>query len=1108
MKAKILLLTFSVAAALSLSPKAVQAGIDIAPSNLGGFEPNNAVVNPQNPSQVAVMQGCTVRISNDFGQNYPVTWVTNASSCRGDPSLAFDSAGRLFVTHLSNDPGEQSVLAGQITDLTTSGTFTTTVVSSVNGTNDDKQWLVADANPVSPFRDNLYMVWIELGAPWQIMFSRSTDQGANWSPPQALSPVDNDNDGLVDEDAINGVDDDGDSLVDEDPPEGDTWPAHIAVAANGDVYIAYHANSCRNVATPATEGTVPIIRDGTGGAAFAAGIVPQAGTAFGPGEATITCNRQDDAGDPDTGDNIPGLDVWLQGQQPFVLPDPWFSNQVYVVANDDPNDAYNNGDDADVVIARSDDFGQSFTHGRVDHDPGQSFAIMPAAHIDQDGKIAVTWYTNRRLLMNNGTTANFGTPNFLLDLYGTTSEDGGETFTEDFRINDQPFDPDVNNNLAMNNGCRFGSLASNDCTGRIGEYNGIWTVDAIAYASWTGNGTPPGPPFPADGSGGMRTYFDIFSMDGAHPDRLEPNESRDFAVVADLGADDIYNQANLGIHSATDVDFFRVEALHSGLLAISIRFNEILAALDFDIQDSTGAVIESGDFSTLQTGSSEVSEVIPVVKGETYFVRVFDPNAPNNFAPQATYDLTIVNRPAPVPFGLDLLLASDSGSDNADDITNDVTPTLRLRVDVVDAAQSGIDILSPAEVASGDAGYAIAVFLDGLFVDYADPVGGTDQTVWEFTHPGLSDGERFFTAEVRVFDLAQSQANGFGGESGSLLVTVDTVAPAEPGTPDLLASSDSAGISIDNITTIMSPAFRGTVEANTQVRIYADGDEVGLRSAGSSGDYEITVEPLADGVYDVTATAEDLAGNISNVSDALSVTIANQSLSLAGAGAGGVAVDLGDSTLTGYPGIPGGVIGILGIPVVNLNVNGQSLEVLGTPGSDAFLYSPDAPDGGSLVLVGRSQVLNFSNVGGGPAVMLDPLSGNDRVVVNGTVANDSIVGTVDTIVTIQVNNLLPVALPSANIEHVVPMSAEGVDTIDVTIFDSVNGNLTVDASVPSTNPNRGDELIVRAGSNKAKILTQPSSVKGSGSVLLSYDMTTGAESRVDYVNVEKVSKVK
>jgi hypothetical protein len=1059
-----------------------------------------------------------------------------------------------------------------------------------------------------------------------------------------------------------------------------------------------------------------LLRDGNGGANFAAGNVPQVNNAFGAGQASVTCNQQSN---PLAGTEIPGADFWLQGtMQPWILPDPLDAGSVYVVANDDPDNAYGSGDDADVVIARSSDFGVTFTRSRVDHGPGQSFAVMPTAHIDQDGKIAVHWYDNRGNLMNNGTNANFGTANFLLDLYGTTSDDGGQTFANDFLINDAPFDPDVGS--ATN--CRFGSIAGNNCTIRIGEYNGVWTVDAIGYATWTGNATPPAAPFPSDGAGAQTTYFDVFSLAGAFPDRLEPNESVDFAVVADLGTDDTYNQAALSIHTATDVDFFKVVPLHSGKLEVSIQFNEVISDLDIRVRGVAGTTIATGTIDTLVTGSSVVMAALPVVQGGTYFVEVFDMNAPNEFAPQAAYDLVIVNRSAPKPFGIDLLSASDSGRQQDDDITNDDTPTVRLQANMADAADMGIDILTPAEVAAGDDGYAVAVFDNGSFAGYASPVSGTGSSVWEFTFPAaLSNGSRAITAKVRVFDDAMAQASGFGDESGSLVVMIDTIAPAAPSTPDLLASSDSGasdadnitavnppafqgtgeaiarvrvradgavvgeedigsdgtdgvvgnnlgawevtvepladgsysitaeaedlagnisalsaalappltidtpdgggrpqrptidliaafdtgmsdldnvtklatldvsvtaetgttvdvkdgntvidtfvmpgggvatrtlilsdgahplsaeatdpagntsdqseellvtvdtsapatpatpdllpssdsgGISIDNITTIMDPAFRGTVEPNAKIRILADAAVVGEGQAGSTGTFEVTVEPLGDGVYGITAEAEDLAGNVSGSSAALAVTIANQALTLAGANAG-VVVDLDDSRLTGYPGIPGGTVGILGIPEVNLEVNGNALTILGTSGPDALTYTPNGLQSGTAMLGGRNQVINFSAVGG--TFTIDPVNGDDVVSVNGTVGSDTIAATLNTTFVVQVNSLLAVNSPSATVERVAVAAGEGTDTVDVTVHDAVNASATVNGGVPSTNPKRGDRLRVRDGSGRAKIRTQPSAVKGSGSVLISYDRTTGNQSRIDYVEVERTSKAK
>ena len=190
--------------------------------------------------------------------------------------------------------------------------------------------------------------------------------------------------------------------------------------------------------------------------------------------------------------------------QPFILPDPVRAGNVYVVASDDPNNVFGNGDDTNVMIARSTDFGVTSTSAGSITTRSES-AVMPTAQIDQDGNIAVTWYDDRRLLQNTGANANFGQPNFLLDLYGTTSRDGGQTFVNDVRISDNPFDPDAGPST-----CRFGSRPTNDCT----ERSANTTASGPSMESATqldGQHHPPAPPFPSDGSGGQRITFDVFS---------------------------------------------------------------------------------------------------------------------------------------------------------------------------------------------------------------------------------------------------------------------------------------------------------------------------------------------------------------------------------------------------------------------------------------------------------------------------------------------------------------------------------------------------------------------------------------------------------------------
>ncbi len=1060
---------------LPLTGGPARAGTDVSPGQTG-FEPHVAAVNPRNPSQVAVMRGCQVRISRDFGQTFPVVRNTTLG-CNGDPAIAWDSRGRLFVTHLNRvgAGNELSVFAGQVADTTTAGTqtYTPVQVSTINTFDDDKQWLVADSDPNSPFADNLYLVWTEFTGATRIMFSRSTNAGATWSAPQQVSQG----------------------------GEGFVWPAHAAIGTNGDVYLAYHTDTCG----AANAGTIQLLRDGTGGAAFAAGTVPQRSTAFGAGGATVTCNVQGG------GNEIPGASFWLQGtMQPWILPDPARAGHVYVVGNDDPNNAYASGDDADVVVARSTDAGVSFSTDRVDHGTAGSFAVMPSAHIDQDGNITVTWYDNRRLLRNTGANANGGTANFLLDVYATTSRDGGSTYVEDFRLNDALFDPDVSAP------CRFGTIAGGNCTTRIGEYNGTWTVDGIGYGVWTGNATPPTAPFPSDGAGAQTTMFDTWSMTGAFADRFEPNESRDFAVVAALGSDDAYNQERLSLHSDTDIDFFKVLANRTGELEVEVAFNEVLGDVQVRAQDGWGNVVATGTASTAQAGSSVNAFAIPVVEGGTYFIEVSDPSAPGTFAPQNVYDLSIVNRAAPVPFGLDLRPASDSGA-TADDTTSDSTPTIRMRADVTGLEASGI-VFSPTPNATliDDApGYKVQVLVDGNPAGFATPVAGSPGTFEITLSSPLVDGDHLVTARVLVIDPSDTPAGGVshlvgaGGESAALAIEIDTTGPAATSSPDLLTSSDNAGVSIDNVTTLQSPAFRGTAEPGSLVRLLADGDVVGMTTAGSSGAWEITSEPLGDGVYVITATAEDAAGNLSAPSAGLTVIVAHEVLDLIGAFAatGNVVADLGAETVAPFP-VPGGVVGVRGIPTVNLAASGHALGVTGTPEDDQISFTPTSADGGRLTRVGSAQLLRLSGVGGNLTV--DPLAGTDTVGVVATAAADTIRGLVDTVSTLTVGSWKTLRVTTATTEDVGVAAGLGQDVVVVTARDTVNAHLSVDGAAPTAAPNKvGDRLDAVAGSARPRLSNAPGGPSpGSGVAQVGYPQTTGKVTRIDYAGFEKVRLLK
>ena len=104
------------------------------------------------------------------------------------------------------------------------------------------------------------------------------------------------------------------------------------------------------------------------------------------------------------------------------------------------------------------------------------------------------------------------------------------------------------------------------------------------------------------------------------------------------------------------------------------------------------------------------------------------------------------------------------------------------------------------------------------------------------------------------------------------IITIDTTAPAVSAA-DLLTSSDTGMDNADDVTKKMSPAFSGTAEANAKIRVLANGLVVGNGVATSQGFWEVTVEPLADGNYDITVVAEDKAGNVSDTATTPALTI-------------------------------------------------------------------------------------------------------------------------------------------------------------------------------------------------------------------------------------------
>ena len=289
-------------------------------------------------------------------------------------------------------------------------------------------------------------------------------------------------------------------------PEKETFgPSDVAVGPSGEVWVAWRTNTIETTGTTASS-----MRGSPDGAPgnFGSELAPfPAGTA-----RVITVN---DAGNLSASNTrITGLLSWLQGaSQPRILVDPIDPANIYVISADDPDNQYTNTTDwSNIVMTTSHDFGVTWgAPETISHDPGTAIQIMPAAAIDQQGNIALTWYDTRNQIAGTNSIGKDGIPgtsddgDLLLDVYatfGSRNADGSHTFLpNDFRLSDVSFDPEP---------FTVDQFPGSNVL-RIGEYNGLAASNGEAFAVWTGNSyVDNSPSFPT--VGGQRLIFDTFAM--------------------------------------------------------------------------------------------------------------------------------------------------------------------------------------------------------------------------------------------------------------------------------------------------------------------------------------------------------------------------------------------------------------------------------------------------------------------------------------------------------------------------------------------------------------------------------------------------------------------
>ena len=133
---------------------------------------------------------------------------------------------------------------------------------------------------------------------------------------------------------------------------------------------------------------------------------------------------------------------------------------------------------------------------------------------------------------------------------------------------------------------------------------------------------------------------------------------------------------------------------------------------------------------------------------------------------------------------------------------------------------------------------------------------------WAFTTAALADGTHGLVAKV-------TDSAGHTTASSVTGVTIDTVAPHSPTITEPASLNTISG----GVTTVNHVTLAGAAEAGSSVNVMDGGAHLATISANGQGSWTYDATGLSNGSHAFTATATDVAGNLSAASSALSVSV-------------------------------------------------------------------------------------------------------------------------------------------------------------------------------------------------------------------------------------------
>ncbi len=347
------------------------------------------------------------------------------------------------------------------------------------------------------------------------------------------------------------------------------------------------------------------------------------------------------------------------------------------------------------------------------------------------------------------------------------------------------------------------------------------------------------------------------------------------------------------------------------------------AGTTVQILNASNAIV--GSATAAANGTYSVQAASPLADGVYVLHAQAADVAGNVSAASATFSLTI-DTTAPAAPGAPSLLASDDSGTQGDGITNVASPHL------IGTA--------PANTAVQIANAAGVIFASGI---------AAAGNVYTIQVGPLSPGT--YVLHAQTTDAAGNVSTP--GAPFTLTIQSSSQLPATPSTPTLLASDDS-GTQGDAITNVSTPHLIGTATAGISVQIVnASSTVLGSGTAGANGSYSVQiVSPLADGTYALQTRAMDVAGNLSALSAAFSLTIDTTAPAAPSTPILNPADDSGTKgdgiTNVTQPRLTG--TSVVGVTIQLLNASGTVIGSAATNSDGTYNVTPSVPLAGVNVL--------------------------------------------------------------------------------------------------------------------------------------------------------------